>query len=107
MITYVAGFYMTILLHFTPLQMSGSILDFFFCFGYRIIDHLLLSMFTYHQNRILDMNSQQDIMTFIKDELVDLSLKEGNLSDILLSDSLVQLLKTIENSFVLEEEETI
>ena len=90
---YLAPFYLTIFLHVTPIKHSGKILDIFMLVEYEVVDHLLIGLLTSLRKRILDMPSEDDIILFFRDQLMEECLEHDNIGSFLMTDSLEDILK--------------
>lgn len=90
---YFAGHYITIFMQSCPLQSSSVILDLFFVLGVELIDHLLIGMLQACRNKILKLERIEDVIIYIKNELLQSFLQNNGLRKILTKESIDQFLQ--------------
>lgn len=62
---------------------------------YDAVDHLLLGLLTSNRSKILDMEEEDQITTFFREELMQNCLSHDGVGSFMLADSLFEFLKKI------------
>lgn len=65
---------------------------------YDAVDHLLLGLLTSNKTKILEMEDEDEITTFFKEELMDGCLSNDGVGSFMLADSLFQFLQDFDNN---------
>ena len=83
-VVYFASFYLSVCMHITPMEYSAKILDMFLFIGEDTIHYILMGLLISNKQYIMDMDNEEEILNFLKNEIMKSTFKNGCIGSILM-----------------------
>lgn len=87
---YFAGFYLTICLHITPMDIAGKILDLFLIIGENTVHYILMGVLTNQRQKLLALENEQKVIDYLKNDMMKDLFQNDSLGGILRMDNIAE-----------------
>lgn len=80
-------------MHVTPIKYSGKLIDIFCLVEEEVVDNLLTGLLMSKKKTLMGFENEAQIMSYLKEDLMDSALKCDSVGSFLLPDSLEMFLR--------------